>query len=61
MEGFVGGGSFGEGKEDGGWYGGVLEWWSNKWRWRTRKMVVRICGSCSCCGCGEDEGEVSGD
>ena len=26
-----------------------------------RKMVVGICRGCISCGCGEDEGEVSGN
>jgi len=53
-----GGGSVGEGKGDGGLYGGVLELWWNKWRWRRKKMMVESWRSCSCCGCGRDEGGV---
>ena len=48
-----GGGSVGEGKGDGGLYGGVLELWWNKWRWRRKKMIVGSCSYC-CCSCGEE-------
>ena len=53
-----GGGSVGEGKGDGGLYGGVLELWWNKWRWRRKKMMVGSCRSCCCCS--EDKGGVWG-
>ena len=55
MEGFIGGGSFGEGKGDGGLYCGILKLWWNKWRRRRKKMMTRCCRSCCCCYCSEDE------
>ena len=61
MEGFIGGGGFGEGKGDDGLYGGILELLWNKWRWRRKKMMVGICRCCYCYGCSADEGEFGGD
>ena len=40
MERLSGGGSFGEGKGDGGLYGGIFELWWNKWRWRRKKIML---------------------
>jgi len=60
VEGFDGGGIFGEGKGEGGGFGGVLELWWLKWRWRRKKMMVGSWRSCDCGGCGGDEGGVGG-
>ena len=57
VEGFVGGGCFGEGKGDGGNLEEFLSLWWNKWRWRRKKMV-KCYKCCYCCSCSEDEGGV---
>ena len=60
MEGFLGGGCFGEGKRDGVI---LVEFWSLwwiKWRWRRKKMMVKYRRYCCCCICNEDEGGVGG-
>jgi len=54
VEDFDGGGIFGEGKGEGGSFGGVLELWWFPWRWRRKKMKVRSWRSCG----GGDEGGV---
>ena len=60
MEGFSGGGSFEEGKGDGGLHGGNLKLWWNKWRWRRKNMMVRCprsyCCCCCCCCISSEEG-----